>query len=168
MISQITTKQESRYNGSSCEWIKALPQQTSLGLSSFCLVALQWLLSQCNSFFHFQQFPWWRHIENRYLTVFGPAKVSDTLLWEWKNCRHLWSSSTFFRLSSGYFPRHEALNGVINCSLVAVGLHLALKTTDLDQNHGCHPDGVTVFPFKTANRLTWMSPAVTHSHRPQC
>ena len=57
------------------------------------------------------------------------------------------------KYSAGRFPRHSAMNEVINRALQKAGLPSVLEPPGLDREDGSRPDSITVFPFSGGRSL---------------
>ena len=59
------------------------------------------------------------------------------------------------RQNAGRFPRHKAINDIVNRAIDAAGMHAILEPTDLDRGDGKRPDGITTFPLANGECLAW-------------
>ena len=59
------------------------------------------------------------------------------------------------RYSSGRFPRHQALNDIVQRALSSSGVPSTLEPTGLNRGDGKRPDGMTLFPYKREKCLVW-------------
>ena len=59
------------------------------------------------------------------------------------------------KYSAGRFPRHSAMNYMINRALQKAGLGSVLVPPGLDRGDWSRPDGITDFPFSGSRSLVW-------------
>ena len=74
------------------------------------------------------------------------------------------------RFSQGRFPRHNAVNNIIQHALTAAKIPLRLEPSGLHRSDGNRPDGMTMVPWEQGKYLVWDTTCIdtfcqSHSRR---